>query len=131
MHQVPSYPISDAHASDFFLYIFFILKELKSFPLIKKLAVLMCGSGINHGSNSSINVIYSGTMSAAIEAGIEGVPAIGFSLLDYKWNANFDESKDFIKKITLSALKNGMHDQKGKSINYNMKKQIYFFKYFS
>ena len=53
---------------------------------------------VNHGSNSSINVIYSGTMSAAIEAGIEGVPAIGFSLLDYRWNANFNESKDFIKK---------------------------------
>ena len=43
----------------------------------------LCVSGINHGSNSSINVIYSGTMSAAIEASIEGVPAIGFSLLDY------------------------------------------------
>lgn len=38
----------------------------------------ICVSGINHGSNSSINVIYSGTMSAAIEAGIEGIPAIGF-----------------------------------------------------
>jgi 5'-nucleotidase len=36
-------------------------------------------SGVNHGSNSSINVIYSGTMSAAVEAGIEGIPAIGFS----------------------------------------------------
>ena len=59
----------------------------------------LCVSGINHGSNSSINVIYSGTMSAAIEAGIEGVPAIGFSLLDYKWNANFDESKDFICQV--------------------------------
>jgi 5'-nucleotidase len=58
----------------------------------------LCVSGINHGSNSSINVIYSGTMSAAIEAGIEGVPAIGFSLLDYRWDANFSESKDFIKK---------------------------------
>ena len=43
----------------------------------------LCVSGINHGSNSSINVIYSGTMSAALEAGIEGIPAIGFSLLDY------------------------------------------------
>ena len=42
----------------------------------------ICISGINHGSNSSINVIYSGTMSAAIEAGIEGIPAIGFSLCD-------------------------------------------------
>ena len=57
-------------------------------------------------TNSSINVIYSGTMSAAIEAGIEGIPAIGFSLLDYRWNANFSDSKKFIKKITLNALKN-------------------------
>ena len=62
----------------------------------------LCVSGINHGSNSSINVIYSGTMSAAIEAGIEGVPAIGFSLLDYSWNADFSQSKDFIRKITLN-----------------------------
>ena len=66
----------------------------------------LCVSGINHGSNSSINVIYSGTTSAAIEAGIEGIPAIGFSLLDYRWNANFSDSKKFIKKITLNALKN-------------------------
>jgi 5'-nucleotidase len=35
-------------------------------------------SGVNHGSNSSINVIYSGTMSAAVEAGIEGIPALAF-----------------------------------------------------
>lgn len=48
----------------------------------------LCVSGINHGSNSSINVIYSGTMSAAIEAGIEGIPAIGFSLLNYSWDAD-------------------------------------------
>ena len=68
----------------------------------------LCVSGINVGSNSSINVIYSGTMSAAIEAGIEGVPAIGFSLLDYRWNINFNESKNFIKKITENALKNGI-----------------------
>ena len=50
----------------------------------------LCVSGINHGSNASINVIYSGTMSAAIEASIEGVPAIGFSLLDYSWKADFN-----------------------------------------
>ena len=48
----------------------------------------LCVSGINHGSNSSINVVYSGTMSAAIEAGIQGIPGIGFSLLNYKWTAN-------------------------------------------
>ena len=66
----------------------------------------LCVSGINHGSNSSINVIYSGTMSAAIEAGIEGVPAIGFSLLDYQWTANFAPLKPFIEKITREALAN-------------------------
>ena len=78
----------------------------------------LCVSGVNHGSNSSINVIYSGTMSAAIEAGIEGVPAIGFSLLDYRWNANFNESKDFIKKITENALKNGIPN--GVVLNVNI-----------
>ena len=64
----------------------------------------LCVSGINHGSNSSINVIYSGTMSAAIEAGIEGVPAIGFSLLDFRWSADFSPLKPFIKKIVNNAL---------------------------
>ncbi|WOD44377.1 5'/3'-nucleotidase SurE [Hwangdonia lutea] len=68
----------------------------------------LCVSGINHGSNSSINVIYSGTMSAAIEAGIEGIPAIGFSLLDYKWKANFEPCKPFVKTITENALKYGI-----------------------
>lgn len=66
----------------------------------------ICVSGINHGSNSSISVIYSGTMSAAVEAGIEGIPAIGFSLLDYSWNANFEASKTFIKNITEQVLEN-------------------------
>ena len=78
----------------------------------------LCVSGINHGSNSSINVIYSGTMSAAIEAGIEGVPAIGFSLLDYSWNADFSQTKDFIRKITLNALNNGI--PKGVVLNVNI-----------
>ena len=68
----------------------------------------LCVSGINHGSNSSINVIYSGTMSAAIEAGIEGVPAIGFSLLDFKWHADFKASEEIVKNITLNALLNGI-----------------------
>ncbi|MFS4468565.1 5'/3'-nucleotidase SurE [Maribacter sp. 2210JD10-5] len=68
----------------------------------------ICVSGINHGSNSSINVIYSGTMSAAIEAGIEGVPAIGFSLCDYSWDANFSHAEDFVKKIVSEALSNGI-----------------------
>ncbi len=64
----------------------------------------LCVSGINHGSNSAINVIYSGTMSAAIEAGIEGIPAIGFSLCDFKWEADFSAFEPFITKITKEAL---------------------------
>ncbi|WP_428230337.1 5'/3'-nucleotidase SurE [Flavobacterium sp.] len=66
----------------------------------------LCVSGINHGTNSSINVIYSGTMSAAVEAGIEGIQAIGFSLLDFDWNADFEQIKSFVKKITLETLQN-------------------------
>lgn len=50
----------------------------------------ICLSGINHGANHSINVIYSGTMSAALEASIESIPSIGFSLLDYSIEADFD-----------------------------------------
>ena len=68
----------------------------------------LCVSGVNHGSNSSINVIYSGTMSAAVEAGIEGIPAIGFSLCDYDWNANFEIIKPLLKKIALQVLQNGL-----------------------
>lgn len=68
----------------------------------------ICVSGINHGSNSSINVIYSGTMSAALEAGIEGIPAIGFSLCNYNWGANFEGCKAFVKTITENVLKHGL-----------------------
>ena len=78
----------------------------------------LCVSGVNHGSNSSINVIYSGTMSAAVEAGIEGVPAIGFSLLDYDWNADFETIKPFIEKITLEALENGMPKDVVLNVNF-------------
>ncbi|MEC7877072.1 MAG: 5'/3'-nucleotidase SurE [Bacteroidota bacterium] len=78
----------------------------------------LCVAGVNHGSNSSINVIYSGTMSAAIEATIEGVPAIGFSLLDYRWKANFNHIKNYIKKITLSALERGIPKKIALNVNF-------------
>ena len=80
----------------------------------------LCVSGINHGSNASINVIYSGTMSAAIEAGIEGVPSIGFSLLDYDWDANFEGLEEFVKKIATNVLENGLPD--GVVLNVNFPK---------
>lgn len=62
----------------------------------------ICLSGVNHGSNSSINVIYSGTMSAAMEAAIEGIPAVGFSYLDYSADADFA----LCKKVVTQVLKN-------------------------
>lgn len=74
-------------------------------------------SGINHGSNSSISVLYSGTMSAAIEAAIEGIPAIGFSLCDYRQDASFDHVKSFVKSIVQSALTHGI--PKGVALNVN------------
>ena len=80
----------------------------------------ICVSGINHGSNASINVIYSGTMSAAIEAGIEGIPAIGFSLCDYSWEANFEHTSKSIKKIVTEALLHGI--PKGTVLNVNFPK---------
>ena len=80
----------------------------------------ICVSGINHGSNSSINVIYSGTMSAALEAGIEGIPAIGFSLLDYSWEADFETIKEYIISITKKALNNGI--PMGNALNINFPK---------
>jgi 5'-nucleotidase len=61
-------------------------------------------SGINHGSNSSTSVLYSGTMSAAIEAAIEGLPAIGFSLCDYKPRPDFSHIKEYVKKIAQQVL---------------------------
>lgn len=80
----------------------------------------LCVSGINHGSNSSINVIYSGTMSAAIEAGIESIPAIGFSLLDYSWNANFEASKNYVRQIAKHVLEKGI--AKNTVLNVNIPK---------
>lgn len=64
----------------------------------------ICLSGINHGANHSINVIYSGTMSAAMEASIEGIPSIGFSLLDYRYEADFTAARQVVNTIVKSVL---------------------------
>jgi 5'-nucleotidase len=69
----------------------------------------ICLSGINHGANHSINVIYSGTMSAAMEASIEGIPSIGFSLLDYSIEADFTASRFYVNKIVKSLLHRKMN----------------------
>ena len=82
----------------------------------------LCVSGINHGANSSINVIYSGTMSAAVEAGIGGIPAIGFSLLDMNWDADFSQCTDFVREISLNVLNNGL--PRGVVLNVNIPKLL-------
>ncbi len=64
----------------------------------------LCISGINHGANHSINVIYSGTMSAAVEAAIESIPSIGFSLLDYSLEADFTASRHYARIIVEQVL---------------------------
>lgn len=75
-------------------------------------------SGINHGSNTSISVLYSGTMSAAIEAAMEGLPAIGFSLCDYSHDADFSHVDEHILKIVRQALEKGI--SKGVALNVNI-----------
>ena len=68
----------------------------------------LCVSGINHGSNMSINVIYSGTMSAAVEGSIEGIPSIGFSLCDHSIDADFSATKKIVAQIVKGILQNGL-----------------------
>lgn len=77
-------------------------------------------SGINHGANYSTNVLYSGTMSAAVEGALEGIPSIGFSLLDHDPKADFDASKFYAHKITSELIKNGL--TKGVCLNVNIPK---------
>ena len=75
-------------------------------------------SGINHGSNTSISVLYSGTMSAAIEGAIEGMPAIGYSVCDYSHDAEFDHTDEHVKRIALQVLETGL--PKGVALNVNI-----------
>ena len=77
-------------------------------------------SGINHGENSSTNVLYSGTMSAAIEGAMEGVPSIGFSLADFDADADFSVTKKVAKDIISKVLKDGM--PKNTALNVNVPK---------
>lgn len=64
----------------------------------------LCLSGINHGANHSINVIYSGTMSAAVEAAIESIPSAGFSLLDYNIEADFSGARKYTRIVVKKML---------------------------
>jgi 5'-nucleotidase len=78
----------------------------------------LCVSGINHGLNNSINVIYSGTMSAAVEGAIEKIPSIGFSLDDFAQDADFSHCKKFIKTICQEVLERGLPDNTLLNVNF-------------
>ena len=78
--------------------------------LLKDRKIDLCLSGINHGSNASLNILYSGTMSAAMEASLENIPSIGFSLLDYSYDADFMSAKIIAQKVIQHVLDHGMND---------------------
>ena len=69
----------------------------------------ICISGINHGSNASINVIYSGTVSAAIEASVHNIPSVGFSILDYSTTTEFKHTETHIINIVRNLLSSNLN----------------------
>lgn len=77
-------------------------------------------SGINHGSNASVSVHYSGTMGAATEGCLLGIPSIGFSLDDFSANADFENSKKVIKRVITKVLANPL--PKWTCLNVNIPK---------
>ncbi len=93
------------------------VKLAKHIVLHERMADL-CVSGVNHGSNASINILYSGTMSAAMEASLEGINSIGFSLLDYSWDADFEACKPYLRELMQFVLENGM--KRCKLLNVNI-----------
>ena len=76
----------------------------------------LCLSGINHGSNHSINALYSGTLHGAMEATIHEVPSISFSHLSYDESKSFTSFRTFICQIISTVLINGVP----KSITLNI-----------
>jgi 5'-nucleotidase len=91
--------------------------KLAKYMILKDREVDLCVSGINHGSNASVNIIYSGTISAAMEASLEGVDSIGFSLLDYSMEADFEASKAVARVMIDHVLNNPLQDCKLLSVN--------------
>ncbi|MEO0008449.1 MAG: hypothetical protein RJA20_2645 [Bacteroidota bacterium] len=73
--------------------------KLAKHVILKDRPIALCVSGINHGSNASINILYSGTLSAAMEAALEGIRSIGFSLLDFSFDADFEASRIWAEKV--------------------------------
>jgi 5'-nucleotidase len=81
--------------------------KLAVYHIIKGRPALLV-SGVNHGSNLSINVLYSGTMSAAVEGALEGIPSIGFSLMDHNLEASFEHTRPVVRSVTANVLEKGL-----------------------
>ncbi|NDV47019.1 5'/3'-nucleotidase SurE [Paludibacter sp. 221] len=88
---------------------------------------LLCGrkpdllvSGINHGSNAAINVIYSGTMGAAFEGCENGIPSIGFSITDHSMNADFNYFRPYVLNIARQVLEQGFPSRVCLNVNAPM-----------
>ena len=93
--------------------------KIAIFEILKRKPDLLL-SGINHGENSSTNVLYSGTMSAAIEGAMESIPSIGFSLADFDAEADFEATKNIANQIIEQVLENGL--PKNTCLNVNIPK---------
>jgi 5'-nucleotidase len=77
-------------------------------------------SGVNHGSNAAVAVLYSGTMGAVLEGAVFKIPSAGFSILDYSYNADFSYAKKYIRLITRQVLEEGL--PAGTCLNVNIPK---------
>lgn len=74
-------------------------------------------AGINHGSNAAVNVFYSGTMGAAIEGALFGIPSVGFSLTDHSPNANFEPCRKAVEMIVKGMLQHGLPENVCLNVN--------------
>ena len=88
--------------------------------LFEEGAVDLVISGINHGSNSAINVLYSGTMGAAIEGSIYGCPSVGLSLTTHDPDAEFESAKHYAREIIASVLENPHNGNQPLCLNVNV-----------
>jgi len=90
--------------------------KLAVFEILKRKPDLLL-SGINHGENSSTNVLYSGTMSAAIEGAMEGIPSIGFSLADFNSDADFSAAKNVATELIPQIMNKGLPNNTALNVN--------------
>ena len=74
-------------------------------------------SGINHGSNAAINIIYSGTMGAVLEGAENSILSIGLSVCDHALDADFSTFEPYILQICKKAMSEGL--AYGVSLNVN------------